>query len=49
MLINYAFDFYDEFSLNGLVLTRLDIFFPFKHIFEWCFDTEVNIFKSILT
>jgi hypothetical protein len=33
VLINYAFDFYDEFLLNSFILTRLDIFFHHLNYF----------------
>jgi hypothetical protein len=47
VLINDAFDFYDEFPLNSFILTRLDIFFHhLKLFFKWYFVTEVNIIKG---
>jgi hypothetical protein len=47
VLINDAFDFYDEFPVNSFILTRLDVFFHhLKLFFKWYFVTEVNIIKG---
>ena len=47
VLINDAFDLYDEFPLNSFILTRLDILFHhLKLFFKWYFVTEVNIIKG---